>query len=183
METFEQLKDKLKMTNQDRLMLETVPMLLMPRWFFVAIKKQVESRAGLDISRKVYYAAGYEGATLWAQTQMREAGLTGRQVMEQYLGSASIRGWGRFQILKFEEELGEGLFRLHHSAVAEEIGDQEEMACDHIAGSVAGAVQAILDNTGYNKIKVVGREIKCESKGDRYCEFDVEPSGKGIGSS
>lgn len=175
MEVFEELKGQLILNDQDRLMLGSVPMLLMPRWFFVAIKKQVETLAGREVSRKVYYEAGYEGATKWAKTQMKELGLTGRAVMEQYLGSASVRGWGRVEILEFDAERAYGRFRIHHSAVAEEAGRQGEMVCDHLPGSLAGAFQAILDHSG-KKRKVMGRETKCLSKGDTWCEFLVEPS-------
>jgi len=173
METFEELKGRLTTSDDCRLMLDTVPMLLMPRWFFVAIKKQVEKLAGQDIAKNVFYEAGYEGATKWAQTQMREAGLTGQEVMEQYLRSASLRGWGRFEIVSFEEEKGKGLFRLHKSAVAEETGRGSKVVCDHLPGSLAGAFQAILDQKG-KTLKVVGRERKCISKGDDLCEFVVE---------
>ena len=172
METFENLKNRLALTEQEQLMLESVPMLLMPRWFFVAIKKQVESLAGKEISKKVYYEAGYEGASKWAQTQMKEAGLSGRAVIEQYLASASVRGWGRFEILDFDQERGYGKFRIHHSAVAEETGLVKETVCDHLPGSIAGAFQTILDHARVAR-KVQGREVKCISNGDSFCEFVV----------
>jgi predicted hydrocarbon binding protein len=149
-------------------------MLLMPRWFFVAIKKQVEALAGPEIARKVYYEAGYEGATLWAQTQIKEASLRGRAVMDQYLRSGSLRGWGRFEIVGFEIAKGTGVFRLYNSAIAEEKGSSKGLVCDHMPGSLAGAFQTILDHEGKN-LKVVGRETRCLSKGDPWCEFVVEP--------
>jgi predicted hydrocarbon binding protein len=180
METFEELRGRLSLTRENRLILDTVHMLLMPRWFFVAIKKQVEALAGPDIARKVYYEAGYEGATLWAQRQMKEAGLTGRAVMEQYLRSGSLRGWGHLEIVNFEIDKGTGFFRLHNSAVAEETGSGRGMVCDHLPGSLAGAFQAILDHERRG-IRVVGRETKCMSNGDLWCEFVVEPEGKATG--
>jgi len=180
MEAFEELQGRLILTGDYRLMLDTVHMLLMPRWFFVAIKKQVEALAGPEIARKVYYEAGYEGATLWAQTQIKEAGLSGRAVMEQYLRSASLRGWGRFEIIGFEIDRGTGVFRLYNSAVAEEKGSGKGCVCDHLPGSLAGAFQAILTQER-RSFKVVGREIKCISNGDPWCEFIVEPEVKAIG--
>ena len=174
MEEFDLLKSRLVFTDDYCLKLDTVPMVLMPRWFFVAIKKQVEKLGGEQISRKVFYEAGYEGATLWAQTQIREAGLSGKAIMEQYLGSASLRGWGRFSILSFEMDAGKGHFRLYHSAVAEETGRRAGPVCDHLPGSLAGAFQAILDYGG-KTLKVIGRELKCKSQGEQFCEFIVEP--------
>lgn len=175
METFDQLRNSLTLTDDHCLKLHTVPMVLMPRWFFVAIQKQVARLCGDETSRQVYYHAGYEGATLWAQTQIREAGLSGQAVMAQYLGSAGMRGWGRFTILSFETDQGRGRFRLDNSAVAIEIGPVGKTVCDHLPGSLAGAFQAILDHDG-KSLKVIGREIKCKSQGNPWCEFVVEPS-------
>jgi predicted hydrocarbon binding protein len=177
MESFEELQGKLTLTMENRLMLGSVHMLLMPRWFFVAIKRQVEALAGPEIARKVYYEAGYEGATLWAQTQIKEAGLTGRAVMEQYLRSGSLRGWGRFEIINFEIDRGRGFFKLYNSAVAEESGPNPRPICDHLPGSLAGAFQAILDHEKMG-LKVAGRETRCISGGGHWCEFVVEPEQK-----
>jgi len=174
MEKFDLFKNRLILMDDYCLRLDTVPMVLMPRWFFVAIKKQVEKLSGDDISKKVYYNAGYEGAILWAQTQIKEAGLSGKAIMEQYLGSASMRGWGRFTILSFEMDAGKGHFQLYNSAVAEETGHSVGTVCDHLPGSLAGAFQAILDHDG-KTLKVIGREIKCICQGDQRCEFIVEP--------
>jgi len=174
MEMFDLLKKRLILTDNYCLRLDTVPMVLMPRWFFVAIKKQVEELSGDDISKQVYYNAGYEGATLWARTQIKEAGLSGKAIMEQYLGSASMRGWGRFTIMSFEMDEGKGHFQLYNSAVAEETGNSVRTVCDHLPGSLAGAFQAILDHGG-KTLKVIGRETKCMSQGNQWCEFIVEP--------
>ena len=175
-EAFKDLKNRLDLTDSYRVMLGTVPMVLMPRWFFVAIKKQVEGLAGQVVAKKVYYEAGYIGATLWARTHIKEAGISGRAVMEQYLGSATLRGWGRFEIVNFETGKGTGLFRLYHSAVAEETGRSPDVVCDHLPGSLAGAFQTILDHENIN-LKVTGREIKCASNNHPWCEFIVEPEG------
>jgi predicted hydrocarbon binding protein len=53
------------------------------------------------------------------------------------------------------------------------------MVCDHPPGSLAGAFQVILDHERRG-IRVVGRETKCVSNGDPWCEFVVEPEGKAI---
>ena len=94
--------------------------------------------------------------------------------MAQYLNSASLRGWGRFEILEFDEEQGRGLFRLHKSAVATEIGGDPDPVCIHLSGSLAGGFQAVLDHNN-SGIKVQGREVSCLAQGKDYCEFVVEP--------
>ncbi|MBW1713330.1 MAG: hypothetical protein JRJ59_09320, partial [Deltaproteobacteria bacterium] len=134
MESFDQLKNDLKSDSQGRLWLDQVLVVIMPRWFFVDIMTEVEELAGAETAAKVYYQAGYKGAVKWCTLQM-EAGLKGREVMAQYLNSATLRGWGRFEIVEFNEEVGRGLFRLFNSAVAEEKGAATEPVCIHLAGS------------------------------------------------
>jgi predicted hydrocarbon binding protein len=174
MVSFEELKGNLDLTQDHRLMLSTVPMVLMPRWFFTDIMNRVRELAGPEIAREVYYRAGWDGAVKWARVQMEEAGLSGRAVMEQYLGSAGDRGWGRFEIMELDQETGQGLFHLHGSAVARENGPSETPVCDHLPGSLAGAMQAILDHQDRG-IKVAGREVGCLAQGEEYCRFVVEP--------
>jgi predicted hydrocarbon binding protein len=171
--TFQELKDKLELTLDSRLMLGSVEMILMPRWFFVGIMKRVVREAGKEAATRIYYGAGYEGAYNWGQVQI-EQGLSGREVMEQYLGSMTHRGWGRFEIVDLDLERGRGLFRFHNSAVALEYGSREDEVCLWVPGALAGAFQVILDQKE-SGLKVQGREKGCLAQGEEYCEFVVEP--------
>lgn len=172
MEDFNLLKDRLELTDDHRLMLDSVHMVLMPRWFFGAIMRCVQEAAGEAVARKVYYDAAYEGAYKWGQAQA-EKGLTGQEIMEQYLGSLSIRGWGGFEMLSMDLEKGRGVFRLKNSATAQELGRPGSDTCYQMPGAVAGAFQLILDMAG-SHLKVEGREVTCLSKDDPYCEYVVE---------
>lgn len=174
MEEFQSLKSRLQLTADHRLMLDEVPMILTPRWFFVGIMKRIRSECGPDIASKVYYEAGYEGAFLWGRKQL-EKGLSGRSIMEQYLGSMTTRGWGRFEIVTFNETDGRGQFRFFDSAVAHEWGPANFETCLWAPGALAGAFQVILDHRGAG-ISVIGVEKKCLSTGQEFCEFWVEPS-------
>ena len=173
METFRKLIKRLELTEENRLVLDEVPMVLMPLWFFAGIMKRVEAETGRRAVAKIYYDAGYEGAYKWSKVQI-ENGLQGSAVLEQYLNSMTNRGWGRFEIVSLDENNGRATFRLHHSALALEQGRTEEASCLWVPGAMAGGMQAILD---YNDslLKVGGKEIRCLSTGQPYCEFMVEP--------
>jgi len=95
--------------------------------------------------------------------------------MEQYLGSMSQRGWGRFEILKFDANRGDGLFRLYNSAVALSYGVVNQAVCIWVPGALAGAMQVILDHAE-KEIRVKGTEAQCFSEGQSYCEFAVQPA-------
>ena len=170
-ETFDELKGSLDLTDEQRLMLDTVPMVLMPRWFFVAIKKQVQKLCGPDAARRVLYEAGWEGAQKWARVQM-ESGLNGRAVMEQYMNSAGLRGWGNLKVSEYDEEAARVVVKLYNSSVAEETGVAEGCVCDHLPGSIAGAMTAILEHKGIKR-DLVGKEVQCLSGGASHCIFEV----------
>jgi len=173
MDTFKELINRLELTENKRLVLDGIPMVLMPRWFFVGIMKRVVTEAGPDIASKIYYDAGYEGAYNWSKVQI-EKGLRGLEIIEQYLGSMTHRGWGRFEILDFDEEKGRGNFRLHNSALALEQGRTGESICLWVPGAMAGSMQAILEQHG-SELKVRGQETQCLSAGQPFCEYIVAP--------
>jgi predicted hydrocarbon binding protein len=173
METFMELIKRLKLTEENRLVLDEVPMVIMPLWFFVGIKKRIGAEAGPRVVAKIYYDAGYEGAYKWSKVQI-ENGLKGSAVLEQYLNSMANRGWGRFEISSLDENNGRAIFRLHHSAMALEQGETEEASCLWVPGAMAGSLQAILESNG-SPLKVGGKEVRCLSTGQPFCEFIVEP--------
>ena len=173
-ESFEELRSSLDLTPEQSLMLDTVPMVLMPRWFFVSIKQAVEKMCGPDTARKVYYQAGWEGAQKWARVQMEQGGLDGRAVMEQYMNSAGLRGWGRLSVKEYDENTGRVVVELTNSAVAAETGPSGKAVCDHLPGSIAGAMSAILEASGKPQ-RLIGREVECESMGQERCLFETGP--------
>jgi predicted hydrocarbon binding protein len=174
MEPFEELKNELVLSGDNRVMLGPVAMILMPAWFFTGIVQRVVKEAGPETAAKIYYEAGYDGAYQWGKVQI-EAGLTGREIMEQYLGSMSHRGWGRFEIVEFDDSSGNGRFRLHNSAVALSYGVVDQAVCIWVPGALAGAMQVILDHA-QKEIQVNAREAQCFSQGQTYCEFVVQPA-------
>ncbi|MEJ2164077.1 MAG: DUF5943 domain-containing protein [Desulfobacterales bacterium] len=176
MEAFKELIKRLELTAENRLVLDEVPMVLMPLWFFAGIMKRVETAAGPEAAAGIYYDAGYEGAYKWSRVQI-ENGLQGSAVLEQYLNSMTNRGWGRFEIASLDEKNGRAVFRLHHSALALEQGRTEQASCLWVPGAMAGSLQAILD-AGGSPLKVGGRETRCLSAGHPFCEFTVAPAAR-----
>jgi predicted hydrocarbon binding protein len=168
------IKEQLVLTDDNRLMLGKVAMILMPAWFFSGIMKRIVQEAGYNVAAKVYYDAGFDGAYQWGKVQI-EAGLKGRQIMEQYLGSMTHRGWGRFEIVRFDDAAGKGLFRFYNSAVALETAPTGHPICLWVPGALAGAMQVILDHADRH-ITVIAREQQCLAHEADHCEFVVEPA-------
>ncbi|MCF8076822.1 MAG: membrane dipeptidase [Desulfotignum sp.] len=171
--SYHHLISRLKLTSEQRLMLDSIPMVLFPRWFFVSIKKQIEKQSDLETARKIYYQAGWEGAVKWTQKHIETEGLSGRALLEQYMNSAGLRGWGKLTIAEYDEQAPRAVIHLTHSAVAEEMGDVGRTVCDHLPGSIAGAFQTILTTSGGSSKKIIGRETKCLANGDDKCVFEI----------
>jgi predicted hydrocarbon binding protein len=178
MEAFRNLKGKLRLDRQNRILMGSVPMILTPRWFFVNVQKELEKIGGLKLAREVYYRAGFESAYRYCRTQRRVEGMTGTETIQRYLASMSIRGWGRFKIVQLDEKKGRGIFRLYRSGFCEEYGLVKRAVCHWVPGALAGALQEIVDTEGL-PYQVKGREVKCRSKGDEFCEFVVALALKG----
>jgi len=97
-------------------------MIITPRWFFVNVQKELEKAGGLKLAKEVYYRAGFESAYKYCQTQRKAEKIAGIETVQKYLGSMSIRGWGKFKIVQLDERRGKGIFRLYQSAFGEEYG-------------------------------------------------------------
>jgi predicted hydrocarbon binding protein len=175
MSDFDEIKENLALDDKGTLLLGDVPMILTPRWFFVGIMARLEKEVGLDCASSVLYGAAWDGAYRWAEAQV-SSGLEGRAVMDQYLGSMTLRGWGRFTIEAFDDAAGTGRFLLYNSAVARERGETGAEVCSWIPGAMAGCMQAIIDRAGRYGIKVTGSEVSCASQGKTICEFAVGPA-------
>ncbi len=78
MESFAELRANLRRDEHHRLMLGSVPMLVMPRWFFTDIMTRVEELAGPEVARQVYYDAGFMGAVKWCGSRRRPGWPAGR---------------------------------------------------------------------------------------------------------
>ena len=174
MDAFNSLKGKLKLDRKHRVLYGVVPMVLTPRWFFVNVQRELERAGGVKLAREVYYQAGFESAYKYCRTQRRVERLTGIETVQRYLSSMSIRGWGKFVITDLDEQRGKGAFRLYRSGFSEEYGSVKRTVCHWVPGAMAGAVQEVVDAQGLS-LQVKGRELKCRSKGDPYCEFAVSP--------
>lgn len=175
MEAFHELKEALVLDENNRLMLGDVPMLLIPRWFFAGIHQRVVAAVGLDAAAKIYSGAGFEGAYNWCRVQI-EKGLTGRAVLEQYLDSMSHRGWGKFEIVEYDQEQGSSKIHYENSALALETEPSEHPVCAWFCGALEGAMQAIAEDTQLSQKNFLASETSCLAQGNSCCLFIVNPT-------
>lgn len=178
MRPFDDLKRKLSFDKNHRILLGIIPMIITPRWFFVNVQKELEKAGGLRLAKEIYYRAGFESAYKFCQALRKTERISGRDIVQRVLDGISVRGFGKFKIVKLDEEKGVGVFRLYQSGFSEEYGTIGRTVCHTWPGGMAGVVQEMVDARGFN-FQIKGREVKCKARGDGYCEFVVAPIQKG----
>ncbi|WP_060518087.1 DUF5943 domain-containing protein, partial [Pseudomonas sp. NBRC 111134] len=95
---------------------DALPMLYVPRHFFVNNHMGIEEVLGADAYAEILYKAGYKSAWHWCEKEAECHGLEGVAVFEHYMKRLSQRGWGLFEIQDIDLDKGTCSVKLKHSA-------------------------------------------------------------------
>jgi hypothetical protein len=156
-----------------------LPMLYVPRHFFVNNHMAVEAALGKEKYAAALYEAGYRSAYFWCESEAKTHGLSGMAVYEHYLKRLSQRGWGLFSFIEADASSGHAKIRLDHSCfvLAQGIAGvprSEGKACYLFAGWFSGAMDWVGQTSGLD-YRTTSRETHCAGEGSEYCVFTVEP--------
>ncbi len=103
---FEEIRACLEINDAGRVLLKGQEMVLLPRHFFRYILREVGLRAGKPVFDEIFYKAGYDGAFTFC-TRYREINeCSPREAVKGYLAEMSVRGWGAFDIERFNADKG-----------------------------------------------------------------------------
>ena len=92
-----------------------LPMLYVPRHFFVNNHTAIEEALGREKYATLLYDAGYKSAYFWCASEAKTHGLSGLPVFEHYLKRLSQRGWGQFRFQAADAKSGAAEIRLENS--------------------------------------------------------------------
>jgi hypothetical protein len=92
-----------------------LPMVYVPRHFFVNNHMAIEAALGREQYAKLLYDAGYKSAYFWCASEAKTHGLAGLPVFEHYLKRLSQRGWGQFGFQTVDARSGAAEIRLENS--------------------------------------------------------------------
>ena len=92
-----------------------LPMLYVPRHFFVNNHTAIEEALGREKYATLLYDAGYKSAYFWCASEAKTHGLSGLPVFEHYLKRLSQRGWGQFKFETVDAKSGAAEIRLDNS--------------------------------------------------------------------
>lgn len=152
-----------------------MPMIYMPRHFFVNYYMAMDQALGRDRHQEMLYQASHKSAWEWSVAEAKVHGLRDIAVFRHYLARLSQRGWGHFAITAADLAQGTAEVRVAHSAFALQLGATGRCECAMFAGSLAGGLAWASADAG-TAIEVVAREQRCLSQGQADCLFEVRPA-------
>jgi len=154
---------------------DALPMLYVPRHFFVNNHIAIEQELGPERYAQILYQAGYKSAWHWCEEESRCHGISGVAVFEHYMKRLSQRGWGLFEIETIDLEQGTARICLRHSAFVYVYGKVQRKVDYMFTGWFAGAMDQILAAQG-SRIRTVAEQVYSAAE-DGHDEglFTVKP--------
>ncbi len=156
-----------------------LPMLYVPRHFFINNHLAVEDALGREAYARLLYDAGYGSAVTWCEREAETHGLAGFEVFHHYMRRISQRGWGQFTVQSLDEATCEATVRVQHSVFVEHFragaadGKAESAQCYMFAGWLPGAL-AWAGRTLGREAALNSTEVHCAAQGAHdHCLFRV----------
>ncbi len=154
-----------------------LPMLYLPRHFFINNHAAVEQALGRAAYGELLYEAGRRSAYQWCEQQAATHGLAGIDVFQLYMRRLSERGWGQFAGSRIDPESRLGTVRVRHSCFVEQAGPAVGKRCYMFAGWPAGALEWVGRKLGHADVERRAEEVQCAAEGEPDCVFAVSPAG------
>ncbi|MBI3371323.1 MAG: hypothetical protein HY017_06135 [Betaproteobacteria bacterium] len=153
-----------------------VPMILVPRHFFINNHIAVEQALGVEKYAGILFGAGRESAYVWCEMEARRHGLRGVEVFYHYMNRLSQRGWAQFEVQSVDAERGVARVRVHHSVfVLQNWVGKPDKACYMFRGWFPGSLEFIAASGGAS-LKLTSTEIQCAAQGRHdHCIFEIAP--------
>jgi predicted hydrocarbon binding protein len=144
------------------------PVVMMPRFIFSSMMNSLAKTMGEAPAGGVNYRAYMDMGRENVEHYKKMGIINPNTLADMAFAFYSQMGW--FRIVKMEWNEGEKTktITLEHTVESESRGSSGKAVCYCTAGLLAGIVE------GAFGIKVRGREIRCRSKGDTHCVFEIK---------
>jgi len=143
------------------------PVVMMPRFIFSSMTSSLSKIMGEvpagGVNYRAYMDMGKENVEHY-----KKMGVTNPNTLsDMAFAFYSQMGWFRIVKMDWNESEKTKTITLEHTVESESMGNTGKSVCYCTAGLLAGIIE------GAFGIKVRGREIKCRSKGDEHCVFEI----------
>lgn len=161
------LKESLKMDKNGGLMLKDSRAVLISNENIQAIISSVEELTDKRQAKQIQYNIGKKIAIQFGKFVSKRFKLEGEAIFNFWSKIAAARGWGSFNLEYFDPEKKNAHVIVDNTILGSIKEQVNETVDDLTAGIIAGIFEYI---TG---AKLICREVKCVSRGDKACEFIV----------
>ena len=144
-----------------------IPMILVPRHFFLNNHLAVEAALGVEKYAQLLYDAGYKSAYTWCAKEAVTHKLKGIEVFHHYMKRLSQRGWAQFTVERVDEATGEARVQVRHSVFAADKTGRK--ACYMFRGWFPGALEFVTGRRGSLRTE----EVQCAAQGAECCLFET----------
>ena len=152
-----------------------VPMILVPRHFFVNNQRAVEELLGHQTTSDIFHEPGARSAREWCAWEAKTHGLSRSAIFHHYMKRLSQRGWAQFSVEHLDAAAGYARVRVNYSVFVAERGSQaRRKVCYMFEGWLEGALGYIMTAEG-NPQQLKCREVQCAAEGSDHCLFEVRP--------
>jgi len=152
---------------------DSLPMILMPRHFWIFVKSEIESRLGFQEAETLFLKSGVPAARHWCKEAAKEKGIQGEELLQYYFSQRGKRGMGLFSLLEFDPEWKSARVRIDYSVYAEGAGQNVgRNVCYPMNGAFIGAMSFISSSNGSCR-EYGAVEVECKANGGDHCEFLV----------
>lgn len=151
-----------------------LPMLYMPRHFFINNHRAVEQALGRERYARQLYEAGFQSAWTWCEHEAKEHSLSGIAVFHHYMMRISQRGWGQFDGSEIDPGTCCGRVALRNSCYVLQQAERAEGqgVCFLFNGWFPGALAWARGETA-KTTELVCKETQCAAEGHDHCIFQV----------
>lgn len=151
-----------------------LPMLYMPRHFFINNHLAVEKALGRDRYASQLYDAGFRSAWSWCEHEAGQHALSGIAVFHHYMKRISQRGWGQFDGSGIDPETccGEMILRNSCFVLQESNRPLAGQRCYLFSGWFPGALAWVKSETA-DQTRLTCEETQCAAEGHEHCIFEV----------
>jgi predicted hydrocarbon binding protein len=147
-----------------------IPMILVPRHFFLNNHLAIESALGLQKYSEILFEAGHKSAYVWCEKEAKTHGLKGVEVFHHYMKRLSQRGWGRFQVESVDPQSGRARVLVQNSVFVKGAVGMSRRTCYMFRGWFPGALEFV----GARKFKLTSTEMQCAAEGHAHCIFETK---------
>lgn len=154
----------------------TLPMLYVPRHFFLNNHKATEQELGQKKYADLLFKSGHKSAYQWCASESLQHNIQGMEVFKHYLSRLSERGWAQFKLTYADEAQLIATIEVQNSTFVLGQPEKEGRLCYMFQGWFAGAMDWVSDNVAdITNQRATARSIETECCGEGYerCLFEI----------